>query len=48
MKFLTTGAYYTSEPGVAELGYVGNEPLEGDYPGPTRRRSPISTRSSPR
>ena len=35
MKFLTTGAYYTSEPGVAELGYVGNEPLEGDYPGPT-------------
>lgn len=35
MKFLTTGAYYTSEPGVAELGYIGNEALEGDYPGPT-------------
>jgi hypothetical protein len=35
MKFLTTGAYYTSAPGAEELGYVGNEPLEGDYPGPT-------------
>jgi hypothetical protein len=35
MKFLTTGAYYTSAEGVEELGYVGNEPLEGDYPGPT-------------
>ena len=36
MKFLTTGAYYTSEIGVKELGYVGNEPIEGDYPGPTK------------
>ena len=35
MKFLTTGAYYTSEPGIEELGYVGNVALEGDYPGPT-------------
>jgi len=35
MKFLTTGAYFTSEQGVEELGYVGNVPLEGDYPGPT-------------
>lgn len=35
MKFLTTGAYYTSAEGIEELGYVGNEPLEGDYPGPT-------------
>lgn len=35
MKFLVTGAYYTSEPGVEELGYVGNTPIEGDYPGPT-------------
>jgi hypothetical protein len=35
MKFLTTGAYYTSEQGVAELGYIGNVALEGDYPGPT-------------
>lgn len=35
MKFLTCGAYYTTEAGIAELGYVGNEPIEGDYPGPT-------------
>ena len=35
MKFLTTGAYYTSEEGVEELGYIGNVALEGDYPGPT-------------
>jgi hypothetical protein len=36
MKFLTTGAYYTSEVGIKELGYVGNVPIEGDYPGPTK------------
>lgn len=37
MKFLTTGAYYTSEQGIDELGYVGNTPItEGDYPGPTK------------
>lgn len=35
MKFLTAGAYYTSEEGVEELGYIGNVALEGDYPGPT-------------
>jgi hypothetical protein len=35
MKFLTCGAYYTSEPGIEEIGYVGNVPIEGDYPGPT-------------
>ncbi|QIK78267.1 gluconate 2-dehydrogenase subunit 3 family protein [Sphingomonas piscis] len=35
MKFLTAGAYYTSEPGIEELGYIGNVPLEGDYPGPS-------------
>ena len=36
MKFLVTGAYYTSEQGVAELGYVGNVPItDRDYPGPT-------------
>ena len=35
MKFLTAGAYYTTEAGIAELGYIGNEPIEGDYPGPT-------------
>lgn len=36
MKFLTTGAYYTSEKGIEELGYVGNVPItDSDYPGPT-------------
>jgi hypothetical protein len=35
MKFLTAGAYYTSEHGIAELGYIGNEAISGDYPGPT-------------
>jgi hypothetical protein len=36
MKYLTTGAYYTSEQGVEELGYVGNVAIDGDYPGPTQ------------
>jgi hypothetical protein len=36
MKFLTTGAYYTSEQGIEELGYVGNVAIQGDYPGPTK------------
>jgi hypothetical protein len=35
MKFLTAGAYYTSEQGIEELGYIGNTPMDGDYPGPT-------------
>jgi hypothetical protein len=35
VKYLTTGAYYTSEQGVEELGYVGNVAIDGDYPGPT-------------
>jgi len=36
MKFLTAGAYYTSEKGIEELGYVGNVPItDSDYPGPT-------------
>ena len=35
MKFLTTGAYYTSEQGIEEIGYVGNVAIDGDYPGPT-------------
>ena len=36
MKFLTTGAYYTSAEGIEELGYVGNVAITtGDYPGPT-------------
>ena len=36
LRMLTAGAYYTSPDGVRELGYVGNVPIAGDYPGPSR------------
>lgn len=32
---LTVGAYYTSPEGLRELGYEGNVPIAGDYPGPS-------------
>ncbi len=35
LRQLVVGAYYTSPEGVAELGYIGNVPIVGDYPGPT-------------
>ena len=35
LRSLTAGAYYTSPEGVRELGYVGNVPIAGDYPGPS-------------
>ena len=35
LRQLVTGAYYTSPEGVRELGYQGNVPIAGDYPGPT-------------
>jgi hypothetical protein len=35
LRQLAAGAYYTSPEGVRELGYVGNVPIAGDYPGPT-------------
>lgn len=35
LRTLTAGAYYTSPEGVAELGYQGNVPIAGDYPGPS-------------
>jgi len=35
LRQLTAGAYYTSPEGVRELGYVGNVPIPGDWPGPT-------------
>ena len=34
-RTLVTGAYYTSPEGVRELGYQGNTPIAGDYPGPS-------------
>jgi hypothetical protein len=35
MRSLTLGAYYTTREGWAEVGYMGNTPGTGDYPGPT-------------
>lgn len=34
-RLLVVGAYFSSEMGVAELGYAGNIPIAGDYPGPS-------------
>ena len=35
LRALVTGAYYTSPEGSAQLGYAGNTPISGDYPGPS-------------
>lgn len=35
VRTLTLGAYYTTREGWAEIGYMGNQPGTGDYPGPT-------------
>jgi hypothetical protein len=35
IRSLTLGAYYTTSEGWAEIGYMGNKPGTGDYPGPT-------------
>jgi len=35
LRELVAGAYFTSPQGVSELGYEGNVPLVGDYPGPS-------------
>ena len=34
-RHLAMSAWYSTEAGMAEIGYVGNMPLAGDYPGPT-------------
>ena len=34
-RYLAMSAWYSTEPGMAEIGYIGNTPLAGDYPGPT-------------
>ncbi len=36
LRRLVTGAYYSSPQGLKELGYQGNVPIAGDYPGPTQ------------
>lgn len=34
-RHLAMSAWYSTEAGMAEIGYLGNTPLAGDYPGPT-------------
>jgi hypothetical protein len=34
-RFLAAGAYYTTEAGIEDIGYIGNVPIGGDYPGPS-------------
>ena len=34
-RYLTVGAYYTTEPGIEDVGYIGNVPITGEYPGPS-------------
>ena len=34
-RYLAVGAFYTSEAGSVDIGYIGNVPVIGDYPGPS-------------
>ena len=34
-RYLSVGAFYTTEEGIADIGYIGNIPIAGDYPGPS-------------
>jgi len=34
-RYLTVGAFYTTEAGIEDVGYIGNVPLSGEYPGPS-------------
>lgn len=36
MRSLTMGAFFTTPEGWADIGYPGNTPIIGPYPGPTR------------
>ncbi|HPF46707.1 MAG: gluconate 2-dehydrogenase subunit 3 family protein [Alphaproteobacteria bacterium] len=35
LRTLVFGAYFTSPEGMTDIGYMGNTPILGDYPGPT-------------
>jgi hypothetical protein len=34
-RFLSVGAFYTTEAGIEDIGYIGNVPISGEYPGPS-------------
>jgi hypothetical protein len=34
-RSLVVGAFFTSPEGIRDIGYLGNTPIRGDYPGPT-------------
>lgn len=34
-RYLTVGAFYTTEAGIKDVGYIGNAPMAGPYPGPS-------------
>lgn len=34
-RWLTVGAFYTTAEGIADIGYIGNTPIAGEYPGPS-------------
>jgi hypothetical protein len=34
-RYLSVGAFYTTEAGSKDIGYIGNTPIAGDYPGPS-------------
>jgi len=35
LRGLVLGAYFSSPEGMKDIGYIGNIPIAGDYPGPT-------------
>ena len=34
-RYLAVGAFYTTAVGIEDIGYTGNVPISGDYPGPS-------------
>ncbi|MEX2125695.1 MAG: gluconate 2-dehydrogenase subunit 3 family protein [Woeseia sp.] len=34
-RYLTVGAFYTTEAGTNDIGYIGNVAIKGEYPGPS-------------
>jgi hypothetical protein len=34
-RYVSVGAYYSTAVGAADVGYIGNVPISGEYPGPS-------------